>query len=121
MFLRLLVEAPADRETAERIAAGSAWIDVSLAADGGHVALAGEGFRLAKTDGVVSLVDVTPTALHLLGLAVPRAVDGRVLTELLESPGPGARPLRYRALVAPRDDPKDEEPVDAADAPGGSA
>jgi hypothetical protein len=113
MFLRILWEAPADRETAERIAAGSAWIDVRFSGDGGHLALAGQGFRLAKANGVVSVVDVTPTALHLLGLAVPRAVDGRVLIELLESPGPGARPPRYRALVAPRDEPKDDA-VDAA-------
>ena len=47
----------------------------------------------------VSLVDVTPTALHLLGLAIPRSCDGRVLVELLETPGPGSRPLRYRALA----------------------
>jgi predicted AlkP superfamily phosphohydrolase/phosphomutase len=31
-----------------------------------------------------SLVDIAPTALHLLGLPVPEAMDGRVLTETLD-------------------------------------
>ena len=45
-------------------------------------------------------MDVAPTALHLLGLAVPRDCDGRVLLELLDSEGPGGRTPRYRDLAA---------------------
>ncbi len=34
------------------------------------------------------LEDIAPTALHLLGLAVPSDMDGRVLTEILAEDGP---------------------------------
>jgi len=46
----------------------------------------------------VNFMDITPTALHLLGLAIPRSCDGRVLAEVMDPDGPAARPLRYRAL-----------------------
>ncbi len=99
MYLRVLTNRPLPREAAERIARESAWIDVRLDGVGGGVALAGPGLRLTPASGEVNLIDLTPTVLHLLGLAIPRSVDGRVLTELLDSPGPADRPPRYRALV----------------------
>ena len=40
-------------------------------------------------------MDVTPTALHLLGLPVPDDTDGRVLTEILT--GTAARPVTRSA------------------------
>jgi len=102
-FLRILeTDAAPDGALAESLAAAGAWIDVTLRPKGGSVALAGNVFVLAPTEGRVHLVDVVPTALHLLGLPLPRECDGRALTELMRSPGPAPRPLRYAALfVAP--------------------
>ncbi len=67
---------------------------------GGGIALAGRGIRaLPAAPAETTLLDAAPTALHLLGLAVPREADGRVLAEFLESPGPGSRAVRYRPLA----------------------
>jgi hypothetical protein len=102
-FLRLLESAgPVDLETARELRGSSAWIDVWLdPAGGGRLAFSGPGFATGRVEGRANLVDVAPTALHLLGLAVPRACDGRVLSEVMESPGPGSRAIRYRALGRP--------------------
>ena len=35
-----------------------------------------------------SILDLAPTLLHLLGEAVPREMDGRVLSEALVDPAP---------------------------------
>ena len=43
---------------------------------------AGPDIKPCRADPV-SVMDVTPTALHLLGLSVPQDMDGRVLVELL--------------------------------------
>lgn len=100
-FLRILegTESP-DPETARSARDAGAWIDVTWTERGGSVALSGHGFVLARTSGHVNLVDLAPTTLHLLGLAIPRSIDGRVLVELLESPGAGDRPPRYAELHA---------------------
>lgn len=102
LFLRVLEnDAAPSREVAERILAQGAWLDVTLDASGDdRLALAGLGVAASPRRDEVTLLDVAPTALHLLGLAVPRECDGRVLLERLASPGPGARQPRYRALVA---------------------
>jgi predicted AlkP superfamily phosphohydrolase/phosphomutase len=47
----------------------------------------------------VSVMDVMPTALHLLGLPVPQDVDGRVLAEVLTGQA-AARPLERSAAAA---------------------
>ena len=102
LFLRVLeLDAAPSRETAERIVAKSAWLDVTLSPRGDdRLALAGTGVSASPRDAEVTLLDVAPTALHLLGLAIPRDCDGRALIERLEVPGPGERPTRYRALAA---------------------
>jgi predicted AlkP superfamily phosphohydrolase/phosphomutase len=41
----------------------------------------GDAFRQGAKLGGPSLVDIAPTVLYLLGLPVPRQMDGRVLTE----------------------------------------
>jgi len=112
-FLRILEdESPPDAETAAVLRENGAWIDVTLAPDGGgKVALAGDAFLLARASGLVNLVDVTPTALHLLGLPVPRTCDGRVLLEVMRDPGPGGRALRYRELVASAAPDDDVSPI----------
>jgi hypothetical protein len=101
-FLRIVDEvAPVDDAAARAIRATSAWIDVTLTNDKrAEIALTGIGIALDPLVGLATLMDVTPTALHLLGLAVPRSCDGRVLVEHMEGNGPGGRPPRYRSLVA---------------------
>jgi predicted AlkP superfamily phosphohydrolase/phosphomutase len=48
----------------------------------GVIIAAGPNIRPGQAEPV-SVMDVTPTALHLLGLPVPEDMDGRVLTEFL--------------------------------------
>ena len=48
------------------------------------------GARLVKAQ----LIDLAPTILHLLDVPIPRAIDGRVLTEVL-TPAFAQRPIRY--------------------------
>lgn len=109
LCLRILeMERAPTVEEAERLVKAGAWIDVQLP---GHeikesLAFAGEGVRLAPASEPVSLLDVTPTALHLLGLAVPRDSDGRVLLELLDPAGPGGRAPRYRSRATGRSRPR---------------
>ena len=95
------------REVAEEIRRAGAWIDVTLGprADA-EIALSGRGFALVRARARATLMDVTPTALHLLGLAVPRDCDGRVLQEFLDLEGPAARPPRYLNLRAIRTEPE---------------
>ena len=101
LFLRILDdEHPVDEAVGRSIRATSAWIDVTLADEGGELALAGLGMAIEPAVGLATLMDVTPTALHLLGLAVPRSCDGRVLVEHLVGEGPGGRLPRYRSLIA---------------------
>ncbi|WP_247009106.1 alkaline phosphatase family protein [Halorientalis litorea] len=63
--------------------------------------LLGAGPDIAATDerGRVSLLDVPPTILHLLGSAVPEDVDGTVLTDALAG-GPADRSVEYREPLA---------------------
>ncbi len=89
------------REEAERYRREGAWIDVRGSGEAVALAFSGEGIRLQTATEPVSVLDVTPTVLHLLGLAVPRSVDGRVLIELLEPAGPGGRLPRYRSAGRP--------------------
>jgi hypothetical protein len=100
LFLRILDEQnPPGEDEAHQLRETGAWIDVTLA-PGRHleIALAGEGVAVAPAQEPATLMDVAPTALHLLGLAVPRETDGRVLLELLDARGPGGRQPRYRNL-----------------------
>jgi len=48
---------------------------------------AGPGIAGGRDAGRISMVDVAPTVLHMLGLPVPRDLSGRVATELFEKPG----------------------------------
>jgi hypothetical protein len=50
----------------------------------GLILLVGEGIRPGVAPASASVTDVAPTLLYLLGLPVPRDMEGRVLTELLE-------------------------------------
>lgn len=52
----------------------------------GMFVAAGPGIRRDELLGSASLLDVTPTILSLYGLPVGRDMDGRVLTDLFETP-----------------------------------
>jgi hypothetical protein len=103
LHLRLLEgPEPVDAATAGELRRRGVWIDVTLGAGNeDRIALTGRGVHLGAERSPVGLLDVTPTALHVLGLAVPRSCDGRVLVEYLERTGSGARSPRYRFLAAP--------------------
>jgi predicted AlkP superfamily phosphohydrolase/phosphomutase len=62
-------------------------IDGILVASGGPLR---RGVRLAGA----SILDLGPTVLHLLGLAVPEDLEGRVLTDALEPDWVAAHPVR---------------------------
>jgi predicted AlkP superfamily phosphohydrolase/phosphomutase len=65
----------------------------------GIVVVAGEGVRAGtKVEGHV--MDVTPTLLHLGGLAVPEGLDGRVLTEAFETEALERRPVKTTAPLS---------------------
>ncbi len=73
---------------------------------GAHLDHAPEGVFIAHGPGFrrntwvnegASVLDVTPTLLHYLGLPVAKDMDGRVLDELLEPAFMGTRPIRYIA------------------------
>jgi hypothetical protein len=49
---------------------------------------AGPGIRSGQALPEASILDLAPTILHLLGEAVPRVMDGRVLMEALVNPTP---------------------------------
>jgi len=50
----------------------------------GLLVVVGEGIRPSVLMAGCSALDVAPTLLYLLGLPVPRDMEGRVLTEILE-------------------------------------
>ena len=102
LYLRWLeMDAAPDTAQARALMDTGAWVDVERDADGGgEIALGGRGIANGPAEEDVSVLDVVPTVLHLLGLAVPRECDGRVLRERLATPGPGERAVRYRPLTA---------------------
>lgn len=53
----------------------------------GILAAAGPGISVVAERGQASILDVAPTVLHLMGHAVYDELEGRVLTELMDSPG----------------------------------
>jgi predicted AlkP superfamily phosphohydrolase/phosphomutase len=61
----------------------------------GALVLAGGPFRRGAAVRDPSLQDITPTLLHLLGLPVPREMDGRVLLEAFEEGFLREAPVRY--------------------------
>lgn len=58
---------------------------------------AGPQIRKGERFEGASVLDVTPTLLHYLGLAVAKDMDGRVLTEVFEPTFLEDNPIRYRS------------------------
>ncbi|MGH2786859.1 MAG: alkaline phosphatase family protein [Actinomycetota bacterium] len=63
----------------------------------GILVAAGPTVRASTSQGTVDIVDVLPTAFHLLGLPVPAGLDGRVATELLRDEAAAATTEPYRS------------------------
>lgn len=61
----------------------------------GVVILAGAGVKADTMLENASILDLTPTMLHVMGVPVPGDLDGRVLSEAFEDSSPGARPVVY--------------------------
>jgi len=57
--------------------------------------LCGPGVRKGKRIEGGHIMDVAPTILHLLGLPVPQGMDGRVLTDALQSDFLESAPVRF--------------------------
>lgn len=77
---------------------GSAAIEEGTAArwhrDPGVLILAGPGIRRNHRLESASVLDVTPTLLHMAGLPVSEEMEGRVLVEALDPEEIAARPVR---------------------------
>jgi predicted AlkP superfamily phosphohydrolase/phosphomutase len=61
----------------------------------GLVILAGAGVKPGTQLESASILDLTPTILHTMGVEVPEDLDGRVLKEAFDERAPGARPVSY--------------------------
>ncbi|HSJ59254.1 MAG TPA: alkaline phosphatase family protein, partial [Anaerolineae bacterium] len=61
----------------------------------GVVIAAGPGVRAVGELPAASILDLAPTLLHTLGVAVPREMDGCVRGEWFEEGSPPARPVAY--------------------------
>jgi predicted AlkP superfamily phosphohydrolase/phosphomutase len=61
----------------------------------GVVILAGAGIKPGTSLEDARILDLTPTILHAMGVAVPHDLDGRVLSEAFEASSPAARPVVY--------------------------
>ena len=78
--------------------------------DGIFVA-AGPAFRHDAKRIKANLLDIAPTVLHLLGVAVPSDMDGRILTELLDPEAMHASASPVFATVFAGANEPDELPV----------
>jgi predicted AlkP superfamily phosphohydrolase/phosphomutase len=66
----------------------------------GVLILAGAGVKPGLQLENISILDLAPTILHTMGVAVPDDLDGRVLREAFEDSSPAARPVAHtRASV----------------------
>ncbi len=67
-----------------------------------HIALlaAGPSFKKMYADELpTSNVDITPTVLHIHHIAVPKTMDGRVVSEMLEGGGTAAGPVKKETIT----------------------
>lgn len=75
-------------------------VEASIGQTGHHhmvgiLGLRGPGVRSGVTLPENSLLDLAPTILHYLGLPVPRAMDGRVLTDAFTDAFNQANPVQF--------------------------
>ena len=55
----------------------------------------GEAFRQGGSPDQLSILDIAPTVLYLLGLPVPNEMDGKVASEILEDSYVARNPIEY--------------------------
>lgn len=65
----------------------------------GVILLYGKNIKKGKAIEGANIVDIAPTALHLLGLAVPNDMDGRVLVEAIEEDALALNPVMVERAV----------------------
>jgi predicted AlkP superfamily phosphohydrolase/phosphomutase len=58
----------------------------------------GQGIRKGREIVGANIIDMAPTILHLLGLPVPKGMEGKVLTEVLEPNVMGLNPVRFEEI-----------------------
>ncbi len=75
----------------------------------GIVILSGPGVKPGIRLEGASILDLAPTILHGMGVAVPQDLDGRVLSEAFEDGSPAARPIRYSQAKVYRDWPSETD------------
>ncbi len=70
----------------------------------GIVILAGAGVKPDLRLENASIMDLTPTILHVMGVPIPQELDGRVLEEAFIPGSPAARPAVYGVANIYKDD-----------------
>lgn len=75
----------------EEVIGGPEFFDSGSHRPDGILFAAGPGVRPGHRIEGATVYDIVPTALHLMGLAVPEDMDGRVLEEILAGGGPVTR------------------------------
>lgn len=76
----------------------------------GIIIVSGKNIRPSRLENV-SVFDITPTILHLMGLPVSREMDGRVVTEMMNEEFVSAHPVREIDSYGPNRAPH-AKPVD---------
>ncbi len=61
----------------------------------GFLSLSGRNIRPVKSPGEYDSMDIAPTILYLMGQPVPRDMDGRILTEMIDDRYKEDHPVRY--------------------------
>jgi arylsulfatase A-like enzyme len=61
----------------------------------GVLIIAGPGVQAGTNLEGANILDLAPTLLHAMGVAVPSELDGRVLGEAFEPSSPMAQPVTY--------------------------
>jgi len=80
--------------------------DVGQAGEGFHqqngvLLLAGHGIAPGKQIIDAAIIDIAPSIMHMLGAAVPRYMDGRILTEAFCTEYSHEHPAHYTDAAAP--------------------
>lgn len=78
----------------------SAWKSEGVEASGTHMLYGifiakGEGIRKGVSISTPNIFDLFPTILHSLQLSIPRAIDGKVITEMYDDSYLKANPVKY--------------------------
>ena len=74
----------------------------------GVLIIAGPGVQAGTSLDGANILDLAPTLLHAMGVAVPSELDGRVLSEAFEASSPVAQPVTYTEASVYKD--SDSEP-----------